>query len=147
MFDDEYPTCVETRATLRIYPGDIDPSAISERMGLEPTNWQRRGEVAQWFDGPPRVAPINGWFLQSEAYVESRDSRRHLDWILDRVEPKAEAIRFLQERGCEMDISCTWISRSGHGGPTVSPSQMKRLSELNLELWFDFYTYDEDSDA
>jgi hypothetical protein len=143
MYNDEYPTCARTYATLRLYPGEIDPSSVTQRLGIEPTEWQRSGEL--WLrSGRPL---INGWFLRSRDHVESRDSRRHVDWLLDRVAPKAEAIKGLQETGCKMDISCYWLSRSGHGGPTVSPSQMARLAELNIGLWFDFYGPYEEADA
>jgi len=41
-----------------------------------------------------------------------------------------------------------WISKQGHGGPTISPAQSKRLAELDLELFFDFYgPFDESEDA
>jgi hypothetical protein len=147
-YDDEYPTCYRTYATLLVYPGDTDPAVITERLGIEPSCWQRRGEVVQRrADWPPKVAPINGWFLESRGQVESRDSRRHIDWLLDRIAPKAEAVRCLQEMGCRLDISCFWSSQSGHGGPTVPPCQMKRLAEFNIELWFDFYGPHEEADA
>ncbi|QEH32954.1 hypothetical protein OJF2_14460 [Aquisphaera giovannonii] len=145
MTDDEYPTCARTYATLRVYPGDIDPAAITDRLGIEPSSWQRRDEAARRAGGPPRLATVNGWFLESRGRVDSRDSRRHIDWLLDQLAPRAEAIRSLQERGCRMDISCYWLSRSGHGGPIIPPTQMRRLAELNIELGFDFYgPYEED---
>lgn len=147
MSDDDYPTCSRTHATLCILPGDTDPAAITERLGIEPSRWQQRGEFMHRAGRPPKVAPINGWYLESEGHVESRDSRRHIVWLLDRLTPKAEVIRSLQDTGCRMDLSCYWLSRSGHGGPTVSPSQMKRLAELNIELWFDFYGPYEEAEA
>ena len=147
MPDDDYPTCAKTYATLCIYPGDTDPTAITDRLGIEPSNWQRLGEVMQRAGRPPNVALINGWILESWGQVASRDSRCHIDWLLDRVAPKVDAVRSLQEMGCRMEISYCWLSRSGHGGPTVSPSQMKRLAELNIELWFDFYGPYEEADA
>jgi Domain of unknown function (DUF4279) len=146
MSDDEYPTCAKTYATLRIYPGDIDPSAITERLGIEPSSWQRRGEIIK-HGRRPKAAPSNGWFLKSEGEVESRDSARHIDWLLDKIAPHSEAIRTLQEMGCKMDISCYWRSAQGHGGPTILPSQMRRLSDLNIELWFDFYNSAPDEDV
>jgi hypothetical protein len=145
MYDDAYATCARTYATLCIYPGDVDPAAITERLGVEPTTWQRRGEVARRTDGPPRAATIDGWFLESRGQVDSRDSRRHIDWLLDRMEPKAEAVRSLQEMGCRMVVSCYWLSRYGQGGPTLSAIQMKRLGELGIELWFDIYRPAEES--
>ena len=36
-------------------------------------------------------------------------------------------------------ISCFWGSRCGHGGPTLSARQTRRLADLELELWFDVY--------
>lgn len=146
-YDDDYATCHTTDAGLRIYPGEIDPDAVTERLALAPTRWQRRGEASSRDGYPPRVAPLNGWFLSSKGEVDSRDSRRHIDWLLDRIEPRAAAIHALQALGCRMDISCFWTSQSGHGGPTIPPDQMRRLADLNLMLWFDFYgPYDEDDE-
>ena len=138
MYNDDYATCKETFATLRIYPGDVDPQTVTERLGLTPSRWQRCGEV------PPNStrklpARISACFLTSEQQVRSNDARRHIDWILDRVSPSSKALLTLQEAGCRMDITCFWLSRDGHGGPALSPCQMKRLAELNLELSFDIY--------
>src|SRR4051812_35833881 len=102
MYDDDYATCAKTHATLLIYPGDIDPVVVTERLGIEPTCWQRRGEVIPRPGRPPKIAPVSGWFLKSKGEVESRDSRRHIDWLLDLVAPKADAVRSLQEIGCRM---------------------------------------------
>ena len=112
---------------------------MTERLGIEPTKWQRRGEPIYRIGRPTNVAPINGWFLRSRGHFESKDSRRHVDWLLDHVTPKVEAIKSLQAEGCRMVISCYWVTQEGHGGPTVPPSQMGKLAELNIELWFDFY--------
>lgn len=139
MYNDEYSTCAKTYATFRIYPGDMDPAAVTERLGIEPTSWQRKGELADAPFGRPKMVSINAWFLGSRGVVESMDVRRHLDWLLDVLTPKAEAIRALYQAGCKMDIFCYWLSRSGHGGPIISPVQMARFAELNLELGFDFY--------
>lgn len=141
MYDDTYATCARTYAILLIYPGEIDPAAVTDRLGIEPSSWQRRGEFAvrTGRPGPKRVAPLSLWSLTSKGQVASRDSRRHVDWLLERVASKAEVIRSLQEAGCRMAVNCFWRSQSGHGGPTIPPTQMRRLAELDIELWFDFY--------
>jgi len=146
VYDDGYPTCAETYATLRIYPGDLDPSSVTERLAIEPSTWQRRGE-SQRIMGVPKVATINGWFLSSEGRIVSRDSRRHLDWLLDQIAAKAPSLRSLRDEGSRIDICCKWLSASGHGGPTLSPTQMRRLAELDLELWFDIYLVPEEVDG
>jgi hypothetical protein len=132
----DYPTCERTYATLRIYPGQLDPAEVTARLKIEPSDYQRRGQTRKTGTRP---ATPHGWFLTSEGAVDSRDVRKHLDWLLARVGPREVAIRALQEEGCRMDVSCFWVSRSGHGGPSVRPAQMRELARLNLELWFDVY--------
>ncbi|WP_425615793.1 DUF4279 domain-containing protein [Anatilimnocola sp. NA78] len=132
----DYPTCERTYITLRIYPESLDPSDVTARLGIEPSSWQRRGESRQPGSLP---AKLHGWFLSSQGVVESRDMRRHLDWLLSIVESRANAILDLQSKSCRMDISCFWVSSSAHGGPSVLPGQMRELARLNLALDFDIY--------
>jgi hypothetical protein len=136
-YDDEYGTCEDTYATLCIYPGELDPEEVTRRLRVQPTSIQRRGEplVPGW----ARPAKLNAWFLCSREHVESRDSRRHIDWILDPIMPAREALASLREGGARMCISCYWRSAHGHGGPLLSPAQMRRLADLHLECGYDVY--------
>jgi hypothetical protein len=136
---DEYPTCARTFVTLRIYPESLDPDEVTARLGIQPTSWQRRGQVRNPASERPVPAKLHGWFLTSKGAVESRDVRRHLAWLLAQLGPRADAIRDLQAGGCRMDVFCYWLSRNGHGGPAVSPAQMSQLARLGLELGFDVY--------
>ena len=128
---DDYKSCVRTYATLLIYTGDRPPDDITVALGLAPT----RVSLAQ--DLPRKK--LNGWFLSSQDLVDSRDSRRHIDYIVSLVLPIREMIAQLQGEGCRVELSCFWESVSGNGGPTMSPSQMKALGELNIELWWDIW--------
>jgi Domain of unknown function (DUF4279) len=148
MYDDDYGTCAKTYAALLIYPVRTDPETITERLGIEPSHWQRKGgPIAGSLRRPPRIAEIDLWSLSTEGHVESRDSRRHIDWLLDRIEGKAAELRSLQDEGGRICVSCFWLSLSGQGGPTISPGQMRRLGALNIELWFDVYFVGEDEPA
>jgi hypothetical protein len=139
MIDDHYPTCARTYATLRIYSNSIDPDEITLLLGINPTSIQRCGELVQSSRKTNTAHKLNGWFLTSDGALESRDIRQHLNWLLDQLASKEAAIRSLQLENCRMDISCYWLARDGHGGPTISPRQMEALVKLNLELWFDVY--------
>lgn len=121
----DYPTCERTYATLRIYPESLDPAEVTARLGIEPTEWQRRSESRR---PGSRPAKLHGWFLTSEGALDSRDVRKHLDWLLARVRPRADALLALQASGCHMDVGCFWVSASGHGGPSVRPAQMRELA-------------------
>ena len=135
----DYPTCQRTYATFRVYPASLDPADVTARLGIEPSDWQRRCESRK---PGGRPAKLHGWFLSSDGVVKSRDVRRHLDWLLSRIAPRAAAIHALRSDGCRMDVSCFWVSASGHGGPSVLPAQMGPLVQLGLELWFDVYLGD-----
>lgn len=142
---DDYPTCADTFATLLVFTGDADPDAVTARLGIQPTGSARRGEVSTSDRGVRSLSSVNLWSLRSKGSVDSRDSRRHVDWLLDRAESAAEALRTLQKEGCRTEIACHWVSKHGHGGPIIPPSQMRRLADLDIELWFDFYgPFDDD---
>ncbi len=144
-YDDEYGTCSETRATLLIYPEQVSPYEVTERLGLEPTRLNVVGEEHVNRLGRRRVVKINGWFMSSEGRVESLDVRRHLDWLLAKIGPKTEELLDLQSvPGVKMSVACAWYSRSGHGGPTLWPEQMRALADLSLECSFDIYFLPDD---
>ena len=42
-----------------------------------------------------------------------------------------------------MSFACFWKSACGQGGPMISPGQVRKLGELNVELWLDIYGPDE----
>jgi hypothetical protein len=142
VYDDDFPSCEETRATLLVYPGSIDPQEVSDRLGLEPTSSGRRGDVVISSAGRTRQAAHNTWFLSSEGVVQSKDLRRHIDWLTAQLLPKREPLLSLQaEADLGMYVSCVWWSKEGHGGPTLSPRQLADLSQLNLECGFDVYFF------
>lgn len=146
-YDDAYPTCERTLAELLIYPGDLEPRWITRRLGVEPTVTAIKGELKTNSMGRTRVVPKNRWQLSSEGKISSLDLRRHLDWLLDKVEPGRDGLLALQRApGMRMGVNCIWWSAHAQGGPTLWPVQMRRLADLNLECGFDISFYGEDDD-
>ena len=110
-YDDAYPTCEETYAELRIYTGEAAPQRVAEALRLKPTTLLVAGESK---------ARVNGWFLSTRGQVESRDVRRHVDWLLEQLLPRRLELHTLQaEPHLWMDVFCYWRSTQGHGGPMV----------------------------
>lgn len=132
-YDDTYATCERTYATLCIY--EVSAEEVSMALTLEPTEIQRAGATrsVRGTDCP------DGWFLSTSATIDSKDVRRHLDCLLDLLLPHSAALAELRQQGAKMEISCYWLSVSGHGGPTVSPQQAGKLAALDLDCWFDVY--------
>ncbi|MFC1641673.1 DUF4279 domain-containing protein [Myxococcota bacterium] len=141
-YDDAYPSCERAVAELRVYPGVTSPESVTRQLGIEPTSAERAGEVFRNSLGRERVARLNCWFLSSEGHCPSRDIRRHLDWLLEKLCPTREALIALQEwPGIRMAIYCIWWSAQGGGGPVLWPEQMSKLGELNLECGFELSFY------
>ncbi|MBK9927102.1 MAG: DUF4279 domain-containing protein [Anaerolineales bacterium] len=135
-YNDSYPTCHSTHATLCVYlPDSYDPNTLSTKLGIQPSRTQVKGEI---YKGKVREWPT-AWFLESETKLQSKDIRRHISWLIDQIEGKSEFIRQLQSEGSEMKISCFWVSAFGHGGPMLDAEIMKRLAELNVGVGFDIY--------
>jgi hypothetical protein len=137
--DDDYETCERTKATLRIHCADRSPVEISRALGIEPTKIVQVGvKIRSSGIGESPVGKVNLWMLDSETFVQSKDLRTHLDWLLDQVEPSSTKLLQLRGEGLLMDVSCVWWSKFGEGGPTLWPSQMHRLARLDLEVSIGF---------
>lgn len=136
-YDDNYESCHKTFVTLRIYSDTIIPEEITNTLQVQPSEFVTKGEV--YAINSKKVREINGWFLTSEGFVDSKDCRRHFDFLADKILPIKNELKALQNKDCEIDISCFWSSENGQSGPTLSPKQLKKLAELELEIWFDVY--------
>jgi hypothetical protein len=136
-YNDNYESCHETFVTLRIYSDDITPEEITKILKTNPSDSVTKGDV--YGIKTKKNRNINGWFLTSEGFIESKDCRRHFDFLADKIISLKPKFIELQNKGCQIEIACFWSSENGQGGPTLSPKQLKKLAELELELWFDIY--------
>src|SRR4051812_37580950 len=71
-YEDDYASCAETYATLRVFSDELTPEAISAAIGVEPTDSFRKGEPFS-----PRVQrprPQHGWLLCTKGLVQSKDT-------------------------------------------------------------------------
>jgi len=82
-----------TNVTLCIYRDHLDPTQISARLGLKPTDSFRRGEPIVTKRRRYSDHPTGGWLLSSRDRVPSEELEVHLAWLLQQIEPAAEVIR------------------------------------------------------
>lgn len=144
-YNDEYATCEETYATLRFINEDGSPKVVTDLLQVTPTRRTTKGEDHIWAEGEWRARPNNrpakmsSWSLCTRRRLCSRDARRHIDHLLDQLAGKDSAVAQLRHQGWQGEITVFWVSKSGHGGPTLHPACMSRLGQLGLTLWFDVY--------
>jgi len=80
--------------------------------------------------------------------VQSLDLRCHIDWLLARLNPVANAVLELQNipEITTMLVQCIWWSKYGQGGPTLWPEQMRGLANLGIECGFDISFFGPDDE-
>ena len=137
--DDSYGTCELTYADLVI--GHVDPDVITNELGLAPTRSQVKGHPKKSPRGEV-MSKITVWVFSSEGQVQSKDLRRHLDWLLEKLIPFSDRLHKLQQfPGATMAIWCYWESAHGDGGPALWPEQMETMARLNLECTISIGNY------
>jgi hypothetical protein len=134
-YDDNYPTCAKTFSTLRIFADEVSAAEITNALGVAPTKSFLKGEPHS--KGLFRKA--HGWFYSTEKFSSSKDTRQHIDLILEALDGKVKVIKALHQRGCKLDIMSYWVSH-GQGGPALWPHQMLKLGKLGIEVWWDIYS-------
>src|SRR5690349_13412524 len=107
-YSDDFPTCAETFTTFRIFSTTVSAPEISRRLWLRPSRSHAIGDPIKSPTNPSRKE--HAWFLSTKGQIDSRDTRRHLDWILDQLEPHLNELRSLQAEGAQMDVMAYWVS-------------------------------------
>ncbi|MBT0721500.1 DUF4279 domain-containing protein [Rosenbergiella collisarenosi] len=140
-----YRSCYECYASIRIYPAATHPDEITTLLEQESTLLEVVGQEITNSRGRTRKVKYSIWELCTEGFLKSQDLREHIDWLLDKMEPKSTELQSLQEvPDLIMCIYCIWKGKRGHGGPVLWPEQMRRMGELNIECSFDVYFFSED---
>jgi len=140
-YRDDDPDVVLVRAELLVYGVELDPQSVTHNLAVAPTQVGRRGDVITNSKGRQRTVRLNHWFLSSESAVESTDLRRHLDWLLERLDPVAQAVRALNAPPESWAlIKClSWWKDGGFVG--MEPTHLRGLGALNVPIEIGFATY------
>jgi hypothetical protein len=127
-------TCLETFSTLRIFSEDISPDVIGSILGVEATKKRPRDLSSPY---RPR-RETNYWEWCTSESVAAPDNMVHLQAIVARLLPRRDALKRLQDQGCQTDITNYWVS-AGQGGPSLSAATMQALVQLDLSISWDVY--------
>jgi len=145
-YNDNYPGCLRTYATLRIYPGEIHPQEVSARLQIVPSKFWVRDETLAVIPGQypaqktsPGAKAMHGWFLTTHSRLDSRDTRRHIDTLLEPLLPVATEVASLQRQGAAIDIICFWHASPQQGGPALSPKQLRMLADLDIAIAWNIF--------
>ena len=128
---------------LRIYPGSLEPNQVSKMLGVDATSAVSREPMGEPLGSYAfRMGKHNGWFLESEKRVESRDPDKHLEWFLRQVDPLRNKLADLLKRpDCKVCIDVIAWSEDGGLAYTLDPVKISGLGSLGVPVCFSFADY------
>lgn len=125
-FDDNYSSCNRTYVTLSFYHRDRICEDITNYLNIEPTRSANREDS-------------NSWHFSTQEFVESRDFRRHIIYLLSMLDEAGKPLSALSDSGWVFRLHCFWESMSGNGGPEMDCKLMTELGRRELDLHFDIW--------
>ena len=126
---------IRSRATFRLNGDELRPDEINKILGLEPTSSGLKGE--RFSTRHNGVRRTSFWLLQSPLDA-SQPLEEHLEWLLDRLEPKTDSIKSLVEKWYG-DFFCGLFSEDLQGGATIESGLLRRLAQMGIPLVLDLY--------
>jgi hypothetical protein len=122
-------------ASLRIFGEKLRPEQIDAMLGLKATHIHLKGQRRS-----PRHKAVwreSLWSLRSRL-SDDHSIADHLEWLLERLEPKADAIKTLSAE-YHLDFFCGFSSDSGQGGFKLDSITLERIAKLGVPLVVDLY--------
>lgn len=114
----------------------LNPQDVTDSLELNPSMSFKQGD---WRNESDRWKH-NFWSLSSKNKVQSNDLARHLEWLINQLEPeKPRFLDILKEENIDAEISCFWILPTDHENLSLPPELVKNISELGLGLNIDLY--------
>jgi hypothetical protein len=137
---------VRTYAILRFAGDELEPSEISDILGVGATRAYCKGE--EYFAGP-RAGMVKGhtgiWLLSTDELVNSSDLERHISYLLklifaDGGDRPARLHQLMANRGLKAHVSCFWHGKAGIHAPELPTSAIDAFKRLPAEIETDFDT-------
>jgi len=132
---------------LRFYADDISPDAMTERLGIEPTDVRRVGEkrIPVRPDEPADQWPTNMWSYQPD-YDHSMVLEEQLTSLLQDLAPKKERIQLLAREATAV-FWYTCFSSYYSTTTKLSPETLAKIASFGATLSLNHYVTDEDEDT
>jgi hypothetical protein len=125
-----------SKASFRIFGDTLIPEEIRQKIGLDATFTGIKGEPKH----PNSSRYVNRtsiWILKCPL-KDLLPMEDHLNWLLDRLEPKLDVIHSLAEE-FSVDFFCGYSSGNGQGGFALDSAMLVRLAKLGVRLELDLY--------
>ncbi len=137
---------LSTFASLSFFGDNLEPSRVSQLLGVEPTTAYRKGEVYKRSRGHAVVGRTGLWLLSSRDHVQSRELDDHLAYLKAIIFPseRNDLVKPLQtltrEKGLGADVSCFWYGERGASAPAIPEELRAAFAQIGATIETDFDT-------
>lgn len=130
----------DVRVSLVFIDFEADPNEITEALGIEPDEAQRKGEVRIVARGGEFSSPHNLWSLKSD--VSSKDPNVQIRDLLYRIEGVKQKI----DPAWNPSFNVLWKSTilGAGSGPFYERDVIEGMAEIGADLFQDLYLVEED---
>jgi len=130
-------------ATARFWGDNLDPLLITQTLLLPPDTQHRRGEprlIRTKAGEIEQRSPFRtgAWTMSSEKWVDSPQLHIHLEWLLEQLEPRRQAILEIVQQGVSADFFC-YSSGSTQTPPAIPRTIRDRANTLSFHIEIDHY--------
>jgi Domain of unknown function (DUF4279) len=137
---------VKAYAILRFAGDELDPSEISDILGVGATRAYHKGE--KYFAGP-RAGMITGrtgiWLLSTDGVVNSPDLGQHISYLFELIfaddrDRSGRLRQLIADRGLKAHVSCFWHGKAGAQAPSIPAFAIDGFKRLPADIETDFDT-------
>ena len=135
------PSARSAYASVRVRGPALDPLVVTQALRIPPDRSHRRGEPRLSLSKSHRVLdrgnsyPSGHWSFSSKGRVSSKQVGTHVRWLLELLQPRAEAVRQLADT-YRVDIFCFAMAPDP---PAVAGGLRERAAGLGLVIEVDYY--------
>ena len=133
--------------TLAIYGDDLDPDAVSARLGCAPTSSFRKGDRRaphRELPNPRPPAMFGAWFLEARGEPPFLADDL-VATVLGRL-PADEAFWAALRRDYKVELRCGVHWWGWHRGFELSPATVRLIAAIGAPLMYDIYAYQDDDE-
>jgi hypothetical protein len=127
----------EYSVQFRIIDETLDPSAVTNELGLQPSLVWTAGSYKAPGKTYPGMWAYNG--SAPDVLVSWNSLAEGLEFLLGKLLPHREAIQRYGKNGAKLIWWCANFQSGFDGGPLFSPELLKKLGEFGAELFIDNY--------
>jgi hypothetical protein len=124
-------------ASLRLSGDELDPDALTARLGVEPTMSYAMGDEIPSRCGRPREARTGFWSLDTEE-TSPADLNSQVQALLARLPADLDLWADLDSK-FEIDLFCGWFMNGMNEGTEVTPETLIGLGQRRITLSIDLY--------